>query len=411
MRAVAGIYSAWARAAARSRLSASAAVNPRLAQRSGGPWRAAASAAAAAAAAAGLAGAAWAAPAADGAPQAARQPPPGAGAGGLPTDKLSCKRAAAPPRTPCVLVSCGSFNPPTNMHLRMCELAAEELGRRGYDVWGCYLSPVADPYGKAHLAPARHRIEMARLAAEGSPLVMVDDWEARQEGYTRTLAVLRRVQAELDALVGWRAASSAADGAGGAGGAEGASEGGGEAAGAPRRVRVMLLCGADLLATMAVPGVWRGAGALLREHGAVVVAREGTDLEALLGSPGGASPGAGSPEASAAASGGPAGGSPAGASAAAAAPGGADDDPSTVLRANRDAVVVVVDPLPNSMSSTRVRAELAAGRGAEGMAPDAVLRYARRHGLYGAAGGGGGGGGGGTGGGSGGGSGGIAAGL
>ena len=31
----------------------------------------------------------------------------------LPTDKLSCKRAALPPRTPAVLVSCGSFNPPT----------------------------------------------------------------------------------------------------------------------------------------------------------------------------------------------------------------------------------------------------------------------------------------------------------
>jgi nicotinic acid mononucleotide adenylyltransferase len=28
-----------------------------------------------------------------------------------------------------VLVSCGSFNPPTIMHLRMCELAADALGQ------------------------------------------------------------------------------------------------------------------------------------------------------------------------------------------------------------------------------------------------------------------------------------------
>jgi hypothetical protein len=47
----------------------------------------------------------------------------------LPTDKLSCKVASQPPRTPCVLVSAGSFNPPTYMHLRVCEVAAQELAQ------------------------------------------------------------------------------------------------------------------------------------------------------------------------------------------------------------------------------------------------------------------------------------------
>jgi hypothetical protein len=61
--------------------------------------------------------------------------------------------------------------------------------QRGYDVWGCYMSPVADAYGKKGLAPVAHRVEMCQLAAAGTHNVMVDAWEAGQPGYTRTLQV------------------------------------------------------------------------------------------------------------------------------------------------------------------------------------------------------------------------------
>ena len=50
----------------------------------------------------------------------------------LPTDKLTCKAAAphkAGEHKPVILVSCGSFNPPTFMHLRMFELAANHLAQ------------------------------------------------------------------------------------------------------------------------------------------------------------------------------------------------------------------------------------------------------------------------------------------
>jgi nicotinamide mononucleotide adenylyltransferase len=47
-----------------------------------------------------------------------------------------------------VLVSTGSFNPPTYMHLRMFELAKDALLSEGYDVLGCYMSPVGDAYNK-----------------------------------------------------------------------------------------------------------------------------------------------------------------------------------------------------------------------------------------------------------------------
>ena len=58
-------------------------------------------------------------------------------------------------------------------------------------MWGGYLSPVADAYSKPSLAPAQHRVEMCRLAAQESDGLMVDAWEAGRPGYTRTLQARR----------------------------------------------------------------------------------------------------------------------------------------------------------------------------------------------------------------------------
>lgn len=66
--------------------------------------------------------------------------------------------------------------------------------QKGYDVWGCYMSPVADAYGKKGLAPVHHRLQMCQLAAADTSNVMVSAWEAAQPGYTRTL----QVRAALD---------------------------------------------------------------------------------------------------------------------------------------------------------------------------------------------------------------------
>eukprot|EP00775_Hariotina_reticulata_P002006 gene2006-2328_t len=69
----------------------------------------------------------------------------------------------------------------------MFDLAISALAKRGVDVWGCYMSPVADAYGKQGLAPVADRVAMCQLATADTARVMVDDWEARQPGYTRTL--------------------------------------------------------------------------------------------------------------------------------------------------------------------------------------------------------------------------------
>lgn len=63
-----------------------------------------------------------------------------------------------PDKTPLLLVACGSFSPPTYLHLRMFEMAADYVKfSTNFELIGGYLSPVSDAYRKAGLASAEHR--------------------------------------------------------------------------------------------------------------------------------------------------------------------------------------------------------------------------------------------------------------
>ncbi|KAG8060707.1 hypothetical protein GUJ93_ZPchr0002g26102 [Zizania palustris] len=96
----------------------------------------------------------------------------------LPTEKLTVDTGRhGERRGMVVVVATGSFNPPTYMHLRMFELAKDELQQRGYSVLGGYMSPVNDAYKKKDLLPALHRIHLCELACKSSSFVMVDRWE------------------------------------------------------------------------------------------------------------------------------------------------------------------------------------------------------------------------------------------
>jgi nicotinate (nicotinamide) nucleotide adenylyltransferase len=115
---------------------------------------------------------------------------------------------------------------------------------------------------------------------------------------------------------------------------------GSAAASSPAAPRVMLLCGADLLATINTPGVWQDPDIILQEHGIVCVCRAGTDVDALL------------------------------------------QEPGSVLQRHRQHVVVVQEPVANDVSSTMVRQLLAAGQPVRYLVPDAVLAYIEQHQLF-----------------------------
>ncbi|XP_066500487.1 nicotinamide/nicotinic acid mononucleotide adenylyltransferase 3-like [Hoplias malabaricus] len=95
-------------------------------------------------------------------------------------------------RTQVVLLACGPFNPITNMHLLMFELARDHLESTGrYQVEKGIISPVGDGYKKKDLIVAWHWVEMARLAiSQSSTWITVDDWESQQSEWVETAKVL-----------------------------------------------------------------------------------------------------------------------------------------------------------------------------------------------------------------------------
>ena len=102
-----------------------------------------------------------------------------------------------------VLLSCGSFNPPTIMHLRLFELAKTHLNKCGYNVLGGMISPVHDEYKekKASLISSKHRIKMVELALKNYEFVKCSNWETLQEQWTRTREVLEEHLVQIHKVV------------------------------------------------------------------------------------------------------------------------------------------------------------------------------------------------------------------
>lgn len=212
-----------------------------------------------------------------------------------------------------VLVATGSFNPPTYMHLRMFELARDALNSEGYHVIGGYMSPVNDAYKKKGLISAEHRIEMCELACKSSDFVMVDPWEAKQSNYQRTLTVLSRVKSFL-------------------------CENGPLSTGS---LKVILVCGSDLLESFSIPGVWipEQAEAICRDFGVACIRRDGQDVEKIISS-------------------------------------------NDILNENKNNIKLVDELIPNQISSTRIRYCISKGLSVKYLTADEVIDYMQKHDLY-----------------------------
>jgi nicotinamide mononucleotide adenylyltransferase len=166
-----------------------------------------------------------------------------------------------------VLLACGSFNPPTIMHLRLFELARDHFRAHlpHSPVVGGVMSPTHDAYAKASLIPAQHRLEMARRAAQESGWLQVSDWETVQEGWTRTRKVLDSYSslAAAGPCPGWLPTPGSPD---------------------QGPLAFKLLCGADLLESFSTPNLWdqEDLTTIVRDYGIVVVSREGSNPERFI---------------------------------------------------------------------------------------------------------------------------------
>jgi nicotinamide mononucleotide adenylyltransferase len=251
----------------------------------------------------------------------------------FPAQRLK-KSLANPDKQPLVLVSCGSFSPPTNLHLRMFEEAADYCEfETDYEVVGGFFSPVGDAYKKAGLASAQDRINMTRIAVEdSSKWIGVDPWEPLHKEYLPTVKVLDHFDHELNEVMG---------------GIE-------DANGQKRRIHVALLAGADLIQTMSTPGLWASEdlNRILGHYGAFILERSGTDIGMLL-------------------------------AAAQLKPSLTyTDDALVSLQQFRDHIRVIPQLIQNDVSSTKIRLFRKRGKSIRYYIPDKVVDYIYEHGLY-----------------------------
>ncbi|XP_057306440.1 nicotinamide/nicotinic acid mononucleotide adenylyltransferase 1-like [Hydractinia symbiolongicarpus] len=216
-----------------------------------------------------------------------------------------------------LLLSCGCYSPITHMHLRLYELARDVLHKTGkFNVVGGIVSPTHDGYKKKGLVAADHRIEMCRRATKSSDWLRVSTWETEQDDWTETRKALQHFQ-EL------------------------ANNQSGECSDLPPNVVVKLLCGADLIESFNVPGLWKDddVEAIASSYGLVVITRAGSFPIKFV-------------------------------------------DEHKILQKYKDNIHIIDEWIPNEISSTKIRLALSRNESIKYLVADSVIEYIKEHKLY-----------------------------
>uniref|UniRef100_F6TSP0 Nicotinamide-nucleotide adenylyltransferase n=1 Tax=Monodelphis domestica TaxID=13616 RepID=F6TSP0_MONDO len=231
-----------------------------------------------------------------------------------------------------VLLACGSFNPITNMHLRLFELARDYMNDTGmkFSNYKGIISPVGDAYKKKGLISSCHRITMAEFATQTSTWLEVDAWESLQNEWIETAKVLRYWLRPRPVLVSPSLGRKLED-------CQNFSK-----KKLPSKVpELKLLCGADLMESFRVPNLWKleDITTIVADYGLVCITRAGNDVEKFIYE-------------------------------------------SDILWKYRSNIHLVNEWITNDISSTKIRQALRRGHSIQYLVPDPVRQYIEKYDLY-----------------------------
>lgn len=195
------------------------------------------------------------------------------------------------------------------------------------------MSPTHDEYRskKPTLISSKHRLAMVKRSVAGNSLVKSSGWETEQEGWTRTVHVLRHHGQEI---------ASAAAGDSNSSHYPHLPDNIPQQSGSQQHPRLMLICGGDMLESFSVPNLWDDDHILsiVRDFGLVVFTREGSNPAQYV-------------------------------------------DGHKILQEHRDNIHIVTT-FANDISSTKVRNAVRAGESIKTLVTDQVEAYIRENKLY-----------------------------
>ncbi|XP_030063294.1 nicotinamide/nicotinic acid mononucleotide adenylyltransferase 2 isoform X2 [Microcaecilia unicolor] len=210
-------------------------------------------------------------------------------------------------KTHVILLACGSFNPITKGHIQMFERARDYLHKTGrFIVIGGIISPVHDSYGKQGLVSSRHRLTMCQLAVQSSDWIRVDPWECYQDTWQTTCSVLEHHRDLMKRVTGCILSNvntpsmTPVIGQPQNESSQPIYQNNNIPNGKPTadenanlgtvmryeeiELRILLLCGSDLLESFCIPGLWNEPDmeVIVGDFGIVVVPRDGADTDRIM---------------------------------------------------------------------------------------------------------------------------------
>ena len=240
----------------------------------------------------------------------------------------------------CILISCGSFNPPTIMHLRLFELAKDHLQGSGWNVMSGIMSPTHDNYRKKKPSlnvSSKHRVKMVELSLETYNFVKCSKWETDQDDWTRTREVLEEHLEQIKQVCGTTTIQANLF----AHLPDSLKDLNDKDINDANTFKLFMICGGDLLESFSVPNLWKDEDieVMVRDFGLIVITREGSNPEQYV-------------------------------------------EKHPIVKQYRDNIYIVQEKITNDISSTKIRDAVKKNNSIKFFVNDSVIDYISENKLY-----------------------------